>query len=260
MDAGSTVADIAVSRDGEWVVSGTKSGMVTVWNAESRSKVTEFNAHGKCVNAVDVSPDATKIMTGSDDHTACVWSLSTGERLLGPLEHDSWVVGAKFSPDGRLIATATWERDSVRVYDSQNGSLLVDFPIQVNSLVNKSFAWASDSKHLFTLSKDGYIHHVDVSAKTALSKWRIHSSNYVKCIALAINGTFIAASANSSVSFWDTETREQIGSVIGYTHVIWSMAMSSNYDLVTGGERKITLRALCDVLPSCYVDDVSVPA
>ena len=260
MDAGSTVADIAVSRDGEWVVSGTKSGMVTVWNAESRSKVTEFNAHGKCVNAVDVSPDATKIMTGSDDHTACVWSLSTGERLLGPLEHDSWVAAAKFSPDGHLIATATWERDSIRVYDSQNGSLLIKFPVQVSSALNQSLTWAIDSKQLFALSKDGYIHRVDVSTKTTLSKRHIHGSNDVRCIALAINGTFIAASAGSSVSFWDTATREQIGSVIGYTHLIWSMAISSDCDLVTGGENKITLRTLCDVLPSDYVDNVSVPA
>ena len=169
------------------------------------------------------------------------------------------MVAAKFSPDGRLIATATWNRGSVRVYDSQNGTLLVDFPVKVNSSWNQSLAWASDGKKLFALSKDGYIHHVDTSAKTTLSKWHIHSSNDVSSIALAINGTFIAASAGSSVSFWDTATREEIGSVIEYTHVIRFMAMSSNYDLVTSGGRKITLRALCDILPSDYIDNVSVP-
>ena len=261
MYAGSPVFNITVSRDGKWIVSGTCSGLVTVWNAETHSKVTEFKAHGGWVRAVDVSPDATKIATGSDDHTACVWSLSTGERLLGPLKHNNPVAAAKFSPDGRLIATATWNHDSVRVYDGQNGALLVDFPVQVYSPYNQSLAWASDGKKLFALSKDGYIHHFDVSATTTLSKWRIHSSNGdARCITLANYGTFIAASAGSSVSFWDTATREQVGSVIKYTHVIWSMAMSSNYDLVIGGNHKITLRTLCDMLPSHYVDNVSVPA
>ena len=250
MDAGSGVLNIAVARDGKLIVSGTADGWVTVWNAERHSKVAEFKAHRDWVRAVDISPDATKIATGSYDFTACVWSLST--RLLGPLEHSHWVVAAKFSPDGRLVATATCY--SARVYDSQNGSLLVEFPVKVNSVFNQSLAWASDSRKLFALSHDGYIYRVDVSTnRTPLSKWPIHSSNNPICIALASDGTFIAASAGSSLSFWDTTTQEQIGVVIEYTHDIISMAMSSNYDLVTSGNTKITLRALWGTLPSHYV-------
>ena len=45
-----------------------------------------------------------------------------------------------------LVATATWSRDSVRVYDSQNGRVLVEFPIKVNSFMNQSLTWASDNK------------------------------------------------------------------------------------------------------------------
>ena len=260
MDAGSCVFNIAVSRDGKWIASGTMAGQVTVWNAETHSKVTEFKAHSDWVRAVDISPDATKIATGSKDFTVCVWSLSTGERLLDPLEHDNWVVVAKFSPDGRLIATATLDRYSVHVYDSQNGSLLVEFPVKVTAWRNHSLAWVSDSNlQLFALSHDGNILRVDVSAKTILSQWRIHSST-PECMSLASNGTFIAAIAGSSVSFWDTTTHEQIGTVFEYTHRIWSTAISSNYDLITGGNNGIFLRALRSALPSHYLDDVSVPA
>ena len=175
MDAENIVYDIAVSRDGKWIVSGTRNGLVTVWNAKSREKVTKIK-HTNCVNAVDVSPDGTKIASGSGDFTVCVWSLSTGQRLLGPFKHEFWVVAVKFSPDRRLFATATWA-NSVRVYDSQNGHLLVDVPIQVNSTFNRSLAWAIDGKQLFTLSRDGNIHCLDPSCGTTLSKWSIHSSN-----------------------------------------------------------------------------------
>jgi len=251
MDAGSAVLNIAVSRDGKVIVSGAESGLVMVLDAESHSKVIEFKAHRDWVRAIDVSPDATKIATGSDDFTVCIWSLLTGERLLRPWTHKHWVVAAKFSPDGHLIATVALI-GSIQVYDSQSGNLLIEFPVKVYSTFNQSLAWASDSKQLFALSPDGYIHHVDVLAKTTLSKWHIHSSDKPMSIAIASNGTFIAASAHSSVSFWDTRTREQIGTVIEYTHSVGSMAMSSNYDLVTGGEKGITLRALCDILPPHY--------
>jgi len=262
IDAWGNVRNIAVSRDGNLIASGTMDGFVTVWDAERHSKVTEFRPHEERVLAVDFSPDGTNIMTGSEDGTACVWSLSTGERLLGPLEHDFSVAAAKFSPDGRLIATATWHRDSVRVYDSQNGSLLVEFPVKANLVLNNnhSLAWASDSNQLFVFSHDAYIHHVDVSAKTTLSQWRIHSTNYPTCIALESNNTFIAASAGPSVSFWDTTSHEQIGTIIKYTHQVWSLAMSPNYDLVTSGNNSITLQALRGILPPRYIDNVSLPA
>jgi len=261
MDAMSFVLNVAVSQDGKWIVSGTRWGWVMVWNAETHSKVSEFTAHADDVRAVDVSPDATKIVTGSTDLTACVWSLSTSKPLLGPLKHIYWVVAAKFSPDGRLFATATYKRNSVRVYDSQNGTLLVNFPVNVYSSYNHnhSLAWTSDNKHLFVLSH-GYIHRVDVSTGTTLSEWHIHSSDSLTSVALASNGTFIAVSAHSSVSFWDTTSEEQIGAVIEYPHAISSMAMSSNYDLVTSGYNIISLQALRGTLSSHYLYNVSVSA
>ena len=258
MDAGSAVHNIAVSRDGKWVVSGTTRGLVAVWDAESGEKKTEFQGHTDFVRAIDVSPDATKIASGSADKTACVWSLSTGERLLNPFKYDDWVVVVKFSPDGRLIVTATWGRDSVRVYDSQNGRLLVEFPVQVYSAINQSLAWASDSEQLFALSRDGNIHSLGVSTGTTLSQWPTNSSKDTQCrVALASNGAFIATSTFSSVSFWDTTTHIKIDSAIHHTAGISSMAISSNHDLMIAGGDKITVRNLRDVLPSRYCDDVS---
>ena len=271
MDAGGTVHNIAVSQDGKWVVSGTKRGLVMVWNAKSHKKVTEFkqiDGHRYSVGqvyAVDVSPDGTRIAAGSDDGTLCVWSLSTRQRLLPPLEHgDCCVVAVKFSPDGRLIAIATQSvhnnDGSVQTKDSYNGGGLFEFPVKVTarseSSFNQSLAWASDSRQLFALSHDGNIHCLDVSTGTMLSKWAIHSSDQVRCIALAGNGAFVAASANSSISFWDTATREQIGSVAKHSRRIHSVAISANYDLVTGEQMSITLRGLCGILPSHHFDNV----
>ena len=45
MQVGNVVFNIAVSQDEKWVVSGMRSGSVTVWNAESYSKVTKWKAH-----------------------------------------------------------------------------------------------------------------------------------------------------------------------------------------------------------------------
>lgn len=257
MDAGSVVRSIATSRDGKWIVGGTLSHHVMVWDAESHQKVHQFNSWGDTW-AVDISPDATRIATGSHDRAACVWSLSTGQQLLDPFKHDRQVAAVKFSPDGGLIATATWERESVRVYDTHNGRLLVDTPIQVSSPRNQSLAWINDSKQLFILSRDGNIHCLDVATGQVLFRWTIHSDGFRGCIALAGDSSFIAASAYSSVSFWDIITHEQIGPLIDHPTHVFFMDISANHDLMIGGGKKINLRKLPDILPSSFFDRVSL--
>ena len=259
MEVGNAVLDIALSRDGKWVVSGTIGEGVTVWNAERHEKVPiGFKTDPGLVFAIDVSPDGTRIASGSGDLTACVWSLSTGEQLLGPLQHDNVVVGIKFSPDGRLLATVTEDHcNAIRIYDSQTGCLLFDFPITISDAAsNHSLAWAGDSKQLFALSRDN-IYCLDASDGTTLSHWPIHSRYPPVSIALAGNGTFIAVAADTSVSFWDTTTYERIGSVIERTALVVSMAISTNYDIVVSTGAAISVVGLYSILPLKYLDGVS---
>ena len=252
MVAESCICSIAVSRDGRWIVSGTRGGQVQVWNAESGKRVTEFRGHNHWVQAIDVSPDSTRIASGSDDNTACVWSLSTGKRLLGPWKHDEVFV-VKFSPDGRLIATAT--KTSFRIYDGRSGNLVVDVPIKVTYSLNHSLAWSSNSEHLFVVSS-GKIICLHASTGATFSQWSIHGDKY-NHIALASDGAFIAASSDSSVSFLDAATHRQIGSVVQHAAEVKCMAISANHNIVIGGGNEITLGSLCNTLPSFYCDTVS---
>ena len=257
MDAGSEVRSIGVSRDGKWIVSGQDDGHVTVWDAENHEKATEFRGHKRSVSAVDISPDGKRIATGSLDWTVCVWSLSTGQQLLGPIKHDRFVAAVKFSPDRRHIATATWGL-SVRIYDSRDGRLLVDAPIQVESWYNQSLAWAGLRNGLFVLSKGCIIHRIDVATGTTLSQWANHANNNSRCIALESDGAFIAASGGNSVSFWDMATRKQIGPLIHHPTIVFYLAISANHILAMSGGKKIILWKLPDILPSSYFDHVCV--
>ena len=249
MNAGGDVYNIAVSRDGKWIVSGTWNS-VQVWNVESGKKESEIRGHNHCVNAVDMSPDSTKIASGSEDRTASVWSLSTGKLLLGPWEYDSNVFAVKFSPDGHFIATATWS--SILIYDGQDGNLVVNVPIKVTYSYNHSLAWSNNSKQLFVVSS-GKIVCLNPSTGATLSH---HGDKYNR-VALAGDGAFVAPSSDSSVSFWDATTQKQIGSVIEHTAYVNCMAISANHAIVIGSNERITLGSLCNALPSSYCDSVS---
>ena len=253
IDAGADVFAIAVSEDGKWIVAGMENGNVSVWDAKSRGKMIEFKAHCGWVNGVDFSPGAAKFATGSDGGTVRVWSLSTGEQLLSL--HQPTVKAVKFAPNGSLLAAGSVQwymsgSDTLRIYNSLDGHLVVEFKIRAESL-----AWLSDSMKLFALSSGGSIHCFDAPSRTTLSMWAVHSGNTPRCVSLACNGTFIAACADSSVSFWDTATHQQIGTVIHHPGNAYSLAISVDYNLVIGGKGNVSFWNLCDILSPPYVND-----
>ena len=253
MNVGSPVRTIAVSRDGKWIVAGTESGQVVVWDAESRKQVNKFKAHKKGVNVlVDVSPDGTKIATGSDDKAARVWSLPDGTWLKG-WRYDEPVHTVKFSSDGGLLAVgAECEGGggaALRIYEGQDGRYLGGTYISARSV-----AWANDNQ-LFALSSDGNIHCLDASSQATISRWPIHANDSPRCISVSSNCSFVAVCANSSVSFWDTVTHEQVRFVIRHPDPVACMAVSPNHDLVIAGSSNIALWDLRTVLPTPYIGD-----
>ena len=96
-----------------------------------------------------------------------------------------------------------------------------------------------------------------IEVTRAISKWALHSMSGLPCIALASSGKFIAVTAGSSLSFWDTITHRQIGSSIQLNHQVRSLAISDHYNLAAGGELMVSLRNLVDILPLSYLVDVS---
>ena len=242
INAESSVRCIATSQDGKRIVAGTETTGVSVWDVQSREKLTEFVRAQKGVNSVDISSDGTKILIAWDDKIIDIYSLPDGKKLYGRKNCDFLLV--KFSPDGLFVCGVKRSKSSsLEVIDIQNADLLCNIRISARSV-----AWTSDSKQLFTLSFDGNILCVEASGGKTLSKWSIPGNDSPTCISLSSNGAFIAASASSSVSFWDTSTQEQIGSIIHHLGSVSSMAISQNYDLVIAGNSTISLWDLLNVL------------
>ena len=250
IDAESAVCCLATSQDGKWIVTGAESGRVTVGDAKSRKEMSRFERE-KEANSVDISWNGTKVGMARNDKYVGVSSLPDGTGLWGRKDCDFHTV--KFSPDGLLFAVGSEDEESsfLCIYEAQSGKFRGSSRISTRSV-----AWTSDSKRLFALSSDGDISCIDPYSQATLSQWPIHSNDNPTCISLSSNGAFIAASANSSVSFWDTSTQEQIGSVLDHPHSINSMAISANNELVFTGNSTILLWDLRNVLPVPYIQQV----
>jgi WD40 repeat protein len=241
----SYVLCVAASKDGRWIAAGTLRGEVIVWDPERSEIVFALEEDGD-IHGVDFSPDSTRLLFASRKGCrATVWDVATRKRVVGPLPHEKAVRAAKFSPQGDRIATVTQE--SVRVYDSNDGRLLMA-TLTVTPWCNTSLLWSK--AHLFVVS-NSKIKHIDASTGSSVSEWPVPDGSGVSCIALPTHGEFVAHSTSSTVTFWDASTRTQLG-LIQHPQDVHLIALSpDDRFLAIGGEGgKITIKHLSRTMVS----------
>ena len=248
---------IAVSKDGGWIATGN-SKKVVVWDAKTYEKSFTVLKESGHTTGVDFSPDSTRLVTASfNGRSATVWDIATRKPVVGPLRHEKAVRTAKFSLQGDRIATATL--DSVRVYDSSDGRLLLDITVKVTPLYNNGLLWSK--AHLFVLSDDK-VKQIDAATGSAVSEWLVPGGGERKRIALATYGDFIAHSIRRTVTFWDASTHTQLG-LIKHPEDILSIALSSDDQFIAIGGKggKMTIKRLSrinivGVVACCITYDV----
>ncbi|KAG6812455.1 hypothetical protein H0H92_002720 [Tricholoma furcatifolium] len=71
------VLSVAVSHDGQWVVSGSKDRGVQFWDSRSAIVQCMLQGHKNSVISIDLSPAGNILATGSGDWHARIWSYNT---------------------------------------------------------------------------------------------------------------------------------------------------------------------------------------
>ena len=204
-----------------------------VWNATTYEQVFmgELGSIDPTCD-VDFSPDSTRLVTGNYYSTATIWDIATHQKVRTlDVNKNSPVEAVKYSPQGDRIATASCE--SIRVWDSNDGRLLVD--IKVPGL---GILWFN--KYLFVAAKDRTLKQINAATGSTVSEWRVSDTIFVPHIALPQHGKFIAYSTSNTLTFWDTSAHTQLGP-IQHIDDIRSMACSPDGQLlaIAAGEKII---------------------
>lgn len=81
------ITSAAFSPNGKYILTGTWSGMLILWDAQSGAQVktrhTSFSSHTETVMSVAFSSDGKHVLTGSADGTAILWNIPVGFDLPG---------------------------------------------------------------------------------------------------------------------------------------------------------------------------------
>ena len=119
------VRAVAVTPDGQHIISGSFDELVKVWSVATKSLVSTCRGHRYCVYAVAAMPDGQRILSGSMDDTVGVWLLD------GTLEssfklHAASVTALVALPDNQHALSASYT-STVKLFNVNDGAVLRTF-------------------------------------------------------------------------------------------------------------------------------------
>ncbi len=162
---GGPVRALALTADGETLVSGSFDYSVILWRLADGAATDVLHGHDAAVNAVALLPDGSGFVTAGDDAAVLVWRF--GERV--PVRrlsgHTGRVVALDIAPDGRRVASASWDR-TARVWDVETGAELLRLEGAANV---DAVRFTGDGATIVTAGADGAIRLWRAADGTALA-------------------------------------------------------------------------------------------
>ena len=114
----SLVASVAISADGQYLVSGGDSN-IKLWDIASGNLQSTFASHTKQISSVAISRDGRTLASSSFDGTIKLWDLKTNQFLKTILPTSGKVYSVAFASDGRTLVSG--DDSSVKTWDISTG-------------------------------------------------------------------------------------------------------------------------------------------
>ena len=140
---------VAVTRDGQHIISGSDDNLVKVWSVATKSLVSTCRGHFGWVLAVAVMPDGQRILSGGQDKTVRVWLFNGTLKNIFRLHNDNYVYALAALPDNRHALSGG---NDIKLFNVNDGGVLRTFKHHTNTV--SSLALMPDGLRFVSASYD----------------------------------------------------------------------------------------------------------
>jgi WD40 repeat protein len=134
-----SVDAVALTPDGQHIISGSYDKLVKVWSVATKSLVSTCTGHTGSVLAVAVTPDGQRILSGGRDKTVRVWLLdgtlenTFRRRLVRQTEAVRALVAL---PDNQHALSGFHDKTVVKLFNVNDGAVLRTFTHHTEPVVS----------------------------------------------------------------------------------------------------------------------------
>ena len=202
----STIRDVAVSNNGDYLLIGQGNGKVAHITIASGRRL-EFLGHQEKINAVDMLPNGRVAISGSNDFVAYVWDTQSGQAIYR-FNHPSRVTMVALDARGRYAFTAD-SKKSANIWDLKTGKLVSKLNYFNRQEVFSAVQFSPDGTKLLTGAPSRKVSVWDISTGERLTSWRVIPRDDIRpagavvySVAFRDNNQVITESSSGYAELW----------------------------------------------------------
>ncbi|NEO54192.1 MAG: protein kinase [Okeania sp. SIO3B5] len=233
------IRSIAISSDGQTVVSGSWDNTIKVWDWVNGSLQGTFATQSDKIFAVAITPDGKTVISGGADGTIKLWDLATGSLKNTLTVHSKAVYSIAISRDGQTVISGSAD-GTIKIWDLATESL--KSTITAHSKAVYSVAISSEKQIIVSGSADGTIKIWDLATGSLKNTLSEHSDR-VFSVAISSDGqTVVSGSADGTIKIWDLATGSLKNTLTDHTNEVWSVAISADSQTIVSGSEDTTIK------------------
>src|SRR5579859_6618221 len=233
------VKSVALSLDGQVLVSGSDDNTIKVWDLHTGKELRTLRGHTDGVWSVALDSDGHTLVSGSIDRTIKVWDLHTGKEIRTCIGHSDEVNAVLLSTIKQVIISGS-DDNTIKVWDLHTGKELRTLRGHTNAVW--SIALSADGQTLVSGSEDHKIKVWNAQEGRHLQTLIGHSDS-VLSVALSANGKIlVSGSKDETIKVWDIEAGKELRTLIGHTGPIWCVMLSEDEQVIASGSVDGTIK------------------
>ncbi|OYD95714.1 hypothetical protein CDG76_12335 [Nostoc sp. 'Peltigera membranacea cyanobiont' 210A] len=231
------VRSVAISSNGQTIVSGNRNGTVRLWNRQGFPLTEPLRGHENDVSSVAISSDGQMIVSSGSDGTVRLWNHQ-GLPLAEPLHgHSGVVTSVAISGDGQTIVSGG-EDSTVRLWNRQGQSE----PLHGHRGVVTSVAISGDGQTIVSGGRDGTVRLWNRQGFPLAEPLRGHEG-VVYSVDISGDGqTIVSGGRDGTVRLWNRQGQSLAEPLRDHTGDVSSVAISGDGQTIISGGRDGTVR------------------
>lgn len=205
----STIRDIAVANNGDYILLGKTNGIVVHINM-SNGRRLEFLGHQEKINAVDMLPNGRIAISGGNDYMAYIWDTQSGQ-VIYRFNHPSRVTMVALDPKGRYAFTADSKKSS-NIWDLKTGKRISQLQYFNRHEVFSSVQFSKDGTQLLTGAPTRKVNLWSIATGERLDTWRVTPKESIRAagsvvysVAFRNEKQIITESSSGYAELWQRE-------------------------------------------------------
>jgi len=250
LECGHSVCSTFLPGD-QYVVVGTKSGEIQIFDLSSSTLVETIKAHTATLWSMHIRPDQQALVTGGADKDVKFWNIEwrqsegeSGRRIVSlvharTLKMTDDVLSVRYSPNGKLLAVALLD-STVKVFYQDTLKFFIS--LYGHKLPVLSMDISHDSKLIVTSSADKNVKIWGLDFGDCHKSIFAHDDSVMQVAFEKKSHYFWTVGKDKLLKYWDGDKFENIQRLEGHHGEIWALAVSNFANFIVTGSHDKSIR------------------